>query len=117
MVRSKNMRKYLTELHKKSDRHKKRFAFLASGTITLFIFGVWSLAVFSPKADQPLSGGENNRLSVSEVSPFQSIRMNLAASLEAIGDSFGELKAGLETMDFEAEYREMRDGALDTYGQ
>jgi len=111
------MKRYLAELYKKPDHHKKRFALLASGTITLFIFGAWSLAVFPPKADQPLSGGKNNDSNVSEVSPFQSIRMNLATSLEAIRNSFEELKVGLEAVDFEAEYKEMRDGALDTYGQ
>ena len=40
------MRKYLAELHKKPDHHKKQFALLASGTITLFTFGVWSPATF-----------------------------------------------------------------------
>src|SRR3989344_5865914 len=40
------MRQYLSTLHKQPPHHKKRFALLASSTITLFIFGVWSLVTF-----------------------------------------------------------------------
>ena len=104
------MKRYLSTLHRQPDRHKKRFALLVSGTVTLFIFGIWSLATF----------GINTRTIVeakNEVSPFQSLRMSLAASLEALKNNFGELKRGLETVDFEAQYQEMRDGALDVYDQ
>src|SRR3989338_7293881 len=100
------MRKYLTTLHRQSPRHKKRFALLAYGTITLFIFGVWSLATFG--IDKEIVATED------EVSPFQSLRINLASSLEALGNSLGELKVGLKSLDFESEYKEMRDDALDT---
>lgn len=103
------MDKYLAKLHKKPNHHKKRFALLASGTITLFIFGVWSLATFGIGKEIVATEGE--------VSPFQSLRLNLALSLEALGNNFGELKANLRAVDFESEYREMRNGALDSYGQ
>lgn len=103
------MRRYLAQLHKKPDHHKKQFAFLASGTITLFIFGVWSLATFG--VNTKIIAEEN------EVSPFQSLGTNLAASLEALKRNFGALKSGLKAVDFEAEYQEMRDGALDIYGE
>lgn len=115
------MRKYLTKLHSKPDHHKRRFAFLASSTVTLFIFGVWSLSTFG------IDGGKvaenDNALAVSsgtessEIGPLESFRMNVAASLEALRYSFGELKSGFESVDFETEYKNMRDGALDTYGQ
>ena len=104
------MRKYLSTLHKQPAHHKKRFALLASSTITLFIFGVWSLATFG-------AGGVIITEAKSEVSPFQSLHMSLAASLEALRENFGELKSSLKAVDFEAEYREMRNGALDIYGQ
>ncbi len=111
------MRRYLAKLQKKPDHHKKQFALLASATITLFIFGIWSLATFPPKADQPMAGGKSNGSNVNEVSPFQSLGTNLASSLEALKGSFGALQSSLKIVDFEAKYREMRDGALDIYGE
>ena len=114
------MRKYLAELHKKPDHHKRHFALLASSTITLFIFGFWSLVTFGTN-DEIIAENENTpTLSVQrddEVSPFESLRMSLAASLEALRGNFVELKSGMEAIDFESEYKEMRDGALDVYGQ
>lgn len=106
------MRRYLSTLHKQSPHHRKRFALLASSTVTLLIFGVWSLATFG-------MGNISERTIVqeNEISPFQSLRMNLATSLEALQNSFEELKAGLKAINFEAEYKEMRNGALDIYGQ
>ena len=103
------MRRYLAKLQTKPDHHKKQFALLASTTITLFIFGIWSLATF----------GVNTRIVTeeNEVSPFQSLGTNLASSLEALKGSFGALKSGLKTVDFETKYQEMRDGALDIYGE
>lgn len=111
------MRRYLANLHKRPDHHKRHFAFLASSTITLLIFGVWSLATFPSKVDQPLAGGKNDGPNVSEVSPFQSLRMSLASSLEALKSNFGELKSGFKAVNFEAEYQEMRDETLNIYGQ
>jgi len=102
------MRKYLAELHKKPDHHKKQFALLASGTITLFIFGVWSLATF---------GINEGIVAKDEAGPFQSFRSNVASSLEAIKSNFGQLKDGFKTMDFKTEYQEMKNGALNIYGQ
>ena len=104
------MRKYLSTLHRQPPHHKKRFALLASSTITLFIFGVWSLATFGVSEEIIIIEGR-------EVSPFQSFRISLATSFEAFKSGFGELKSGFETVDLEAEYKEMRDGALDVYGQ
>ena len=108
------MDSYLEKLHRQPDHHKKRFALLASGTITLFIFGVWSLATFG------MSGFKSNEEIVAksdEVSPFQSIRTNLASSFEALRNSFGGLKSSIESVNLESEYTEMRDNALDVYGE
>lgn len=104
------MRKYLSTLHRQSPHHKKRFALLASSTITLFIFGIWSLATFG--VDKNIVSEVSN-----EVGPFQSLRLNLASSIVALRDSFEELKSGFQSVDFEAGYQEMRDRALDTYGR
>ena len=116
------MRKYLAELHNKPDHHKRRFAFLASSTVTLFIFAIWSMATFGFNTSI-LGGNESQTASIAsakieeEVSPFQSIRMNIADSLDAIKNGWGELKEGLEAVDLETEYQEMREDALDVYGQ
>ncbi|MDP3763848.1 MAG: hypothetical protein Q8Q92_04410 [bacterium] len=86
------MEKYLTALYKKPDHHKRRFALLVSGTVTLFIFGVWSLATF---------GTNNNKVIVTsnnEVSPLQSLNSSLAASLEALRENFKELKDGVSNI-------------------
>ena len=112
------MDRYLAKLHSKPEYQKKRFALLASGTVTLFIFGVWSITTFGISN---IGGGNTYTASgveeSSEVSPFESLRMNLAASFEALRNSFGELKSGIESVDLEVEYKDMRDGALDVYGQ
>ena len=107
------MGKYLNELYKKPDHHKKRFALLSSLTITLFIFGIWSLATFGISDTKIVANANVNE----EVGPFQSLRMNLASSFDALKSSFGELKTGVEAIDLEAEYTDMRDEALETYGE
>lgn len=114
------MRQYLSTLHRRPTHHKRRFALLTSSVITLFIFGVWSMVNFGTGSTGVM--GSNNISSDSiavanEVSPLQSLRMNLAASLEALKGSFAELKTGFGAVDLEAGYQEMRDKALDIYGQ
>lgn len=98
------MRKYLSELHKKPDHHKKQFALLTSGTITLFIFGIWSVVNFGVP-DAPVKVAEEKK---EEIGVFDSLRLNLAASLTGIKENF---------MDLESKYTELRDGTLDIYGQ
>jgi len=102
------MDRYLAKLHSKPEHHKRRFALLASSTITLFIFGVWSIATFGVSN----IGGSNTYTASgieesSEVSPLESLRLNLASSFEALKNAF---------TDIDVEYKELRDGALDVYG-
>lgn len=114
------MSSYFRELQKKPDHHKKSFALLASSTVMLFIFGIWALVNFPPSgpADSPtLASGSN----VVEPSPFQTFRESLASSLEAIRNSFIELKSGVNINinrdTIEGGYKELRNEALDTYDQ
>ncbi|MDP2641736.1 MAG: hypothetical protein Q8P21_00365 [bacterium] len=109
------MRRYLAELHKKPDHHKRRFALLASSIVTLFIFGFWSLATLPPYglADESPSARDK----INEVSPFESLRMSLAAAVGAFRNNFRELKTDLEVRDLESGYKEMRDNSLNIYGQ
>jgi len=82
------MRKYLSTLHKRSDGHKRRFALAVSGCFTLLIFGVWTAANFGPE--------EKGR--TLEVSPFESFQGSVASSLEALKNSFSELKSGFNSI-------------------
>jgi hypothetical protein len=115
------MKKYFSQLHEKPDHHKKRFALLLSSTITLFIFGVWSLVIFGPSGSI-MGNRDGSAIAVTrdrEVSPFQSFRLTLAASFEAFANNFRELKSGLEAVDFEENYREMEEtegNPFDIYG-
>jgi len=111
------MRKYLSTLHSKPDHHKKRFALLASSTITLVIFGIWSLVTFQSKSDETAVLKVDNGAKIAEVGPLQSFSANIAASLDGLKASFNELKSGLEKDNFETKYKDLRNGALDTYGQ
>lgn len=111
------MKKYLNNLYNKPDHHKKRFALLASGTITLIIFGFWSLTVFPQTAQEQIAQETTESVAVKEVSPFESIGMNLASSLEALKNSLEELKNGIGSVDIEAEYEKLRESSLNTYGQ
>lgn len=115
------MEKYLDALHRKPNHHKKRFALLASATITLFIFGIWSITTFG------INGGilarikntstSPEKIAKIEISPLQSLRMNLSSSWEAFMTGFNELKNGMKDVNFEAEYQDMREKTLDIYGQ
>ena len=117
------MRHYLSTLQTKPDHHKRWFAFLSSSTITLLIFGIWSLTTFginSVNTKVVAESGSSPTVSTqseAEVSPFESLRMNLSTSFEAFRNNFGALKSGLKSVDIEAEYKEMRDSALDVYGE
>ena len=121
------MDRYLTQLHKKSPHHKKRFALVASGMITLFIFGLWSVATFGISGINTDFFTRKDRAPVAEVkveneiSPLESLWMNMAASFRALSGSFGELRSslesGLEPVDFEAEYKEIQMGTLEIYGE
>lgn len=113
------MNRFFAELYKKPDHHKKLFALLASGTITLFIFGAWSLTFFGTSSNN-IAKVDNTRGSIKanqEISPIESIGINLANSLEAIKNSWGLLKSSFENKDFDTEYTNMKDNVFDIYGQ
>lgn len=115
------MKKYLATLHQRSPHHKRHFALLTASVITLFIFGVWSLVTFGTISGGIIAESESvfqaSGSTNVEISPFQSLRMNLASLFGALKNNFEELKTGLEAVDLEVEYKEMRNGALDIYGQ
>lgn len=107
------MRKYLASLPDKPDHHKKRFAFLASGTFTLMIFGFWSLAHFGLPSNTRVVERQNQN----EVSPFESLKGNLATPLEALKNQFRNLGESMGDINIESEYQNIRQDALNSYGR
>lgn len=78
------MRKYLSTLHQRPDRHKDRFAFLASASITLFIFAIWSFVKFG---DPTLATEDENK---------GSLLRGVAAAWQSVWPGMDEVKNGLE---------------------
>ena len=107
------MRRYLATLHKRPHHHKKRFALLASGGFTLLVFGIWALVNFgtTPATQVEVYGGAKEE----QASPFGSLYRGLGASFEALRGSVSELKSGLEVVDFESGYEEMKNNSLNVY--
>jgi hypothetical protein len=91
------MRKYLGELHRKSDSHKKRFAFLVSLSFTLLIFGVWSLVTFGPMKATEIAGG-NDDANQYEVSPFSALLSGTATAIKSIKGDVNKVKEGLKSI-------------------
>lgn len=109
------MRRYLSTLHTRSESHKKRFAFLASGLFTLLIFSLWALATFgtggilAQNKQEPASESRQR-----EVSPFASLSNGVAAGWAGFKDAFDGLKGGLEGVidpgdRTQAEYEKLRN--------
>jgi hypothetical protein len=111
------MRTYLENLHKKSPAHKKRFALLASGSFTLLIFAIWATVNFGSLSTSSGQATASANQATQEVNPFGSLMRGIGASFDSLRGSVGELKEGLEVVNFETGFREMRDNTLDTYGQ
>lgn len=95
------MKKYLSELHTKSPAHKKRFAMLSSGAVTLSIFAVWSAVNFGTYGKLAQSDVQSEK--VSEVSPLESLRASVATSFEGILKTLGVLKENLNQFNNEVE--------------
>ncbi|MGB3922070.1 MAG: hypothetical protein WBL19_02185 [Minisyncoccia bacterium] len=106
------MRRYIQKLRQKPDHHKRNFAFLVSGTVTLIIFGVWSAVNFG--GETKLADESGSRVT-GEVSPLESMRMNLGSSIEAVRSGIGGIKDGVEDINLQLEYEEMRNKALESY--
>jgi len=112
------MKKYLSTIHQRSPAHKRHFALVVSGGITLIIFGLWSLVVFGNKnpilAENPSSGVvvsttiDNSNVS----SPFDDISSGVASVFEAIKNQFFQVKQSVNSIDVQNKYEEVRNQAL-----
>lgn len=92
------MRTYLANLHKQSHDHKKRFAFLVSAGLTLLIFGIWVLVNFGVN-DKNIAEAEKGI----EANPLSSLIGGVGATFKVIWSDFGDIKQGLEVVEFEAQ--------------
>ena len=111
------MRKYLSSLKHRSDSHKKHFALAVSSGVTLSIFSLWALANFG--AGGPLAG-EAQPAAVAranEVSPLDSLKKGMSEGFQGISDTLQSIKEGVsDSIDFEADYTEMKTNVLNIYG-
>ncbi len=108
------MRQYLATIHEKPPTHKKRFALVTAGSFTFLIFAIWALATFGPTVE-PTTASANR--AVQEVTPLNSLMRGIGAGFRALIGTTGEIKEGLETVNFENGYQEMRENTLNNYGQ
>ena len=115
------MRKYLATLPNKSDKEKKRFAVLASSSLTLTIFAVWILVNFGLPESVTVADLPKEEQEVVAVSPFENIGEGVANAWQSIKDRFEmgltESFKTLETVDIESTYQELKDEALTDYGE
>ncbi|MEX0919497.1 MAG: hypothetical protein WDZ64_01970 [Parcubacteria group bacterium] len=112
------MRRYINNLKERPPHHRKRFALLFSTTVTLFIFGIWTMVNFgtggilATKADTRETTVEQN-----EVSPLASFYKNIATSFQAVGSGIGELKNGFKSFNPDNVEEQMRDNVLTPDGR
>lgn len=81
------MRKYLSEIHTKSPKHKKRFALLVSGSFTLVIFAFWSMVSFrdEPQVAKDTTGPVNLAATI-EAAPLDNILDGIKDSWKSLTD-------------------------------
>ncbi len=104
------MYKYLDKVREKPLHHKKRFALLASSTITMFILGVWSFAMFGVSSGSVVAQREEEGNS-----PLQSLTANVGSAFNSFKQDFDKVVESVESIDLEEEYGEMRQDAVETY--
>jgi hypothetical protein len=107
------MKNYLRTIHQRSPAHKKRFALLVSGSITLVIFGFWSLVNFSGQAVVVANrDADNSGVPSNTVSPFEDLSGGVANTIDAIKNQFGQVKQAVGSVDVQNKYNEARNQAL-----
>lgn len=111
------MKKYISSLHTKSPAHKKRFALLVSGSITLIIFGIWSFVKFSDLSNPNTVADTNLSQDSAEITPINSLTSGIANSLEAIKSTFSDLKNNVQSVNLQSQYDNMKKEALPTDSQ
>lgn len=86
-----NMRKYLSTIHQKSPEHKRLFALIVSSSITLIIFGIWSLVTFG-RISQTVADAPTDEGTLKAPIPIEDIKSGIANSFEAVRGQINSLQ-------------------------
>ncbi len=111
------MKKYLATIHTRSDRHKTSFALGVSGGFTLLIFAVWFIAR-EPAAPIAKKEGPSQLAGVvHEVSPLESLAATAANAWDGILASFHLFNQGIENINLDESYKELKNESIGSYGR
>ncbi|MFH1472837.1 MAG: hypothetical protein ABIF06_00260 [bacterium] len=111
------MKKYLSTLKDKPHQHRKRFALIVSSVFTLAIFAGWSLVTFGGYS--PNLPVAQNTSSLTETSPFGTLRSTFAAAFASIRGNVDEVKKGIQSVNLDQYTNEntIKNDPLNSYDQ
>jgi hypothetical protein len=93
------MRKYLATLHQRPDHHKRRFALLTSGVVTLSIFIIWSLVRFGSMTSSNVADSQPNTAAVAtSITPLQAIGSSIATAWASITSEFSSANSAIKSI-------------------
>jgi hypothetical protein len=113
------MKRYLSTLHTRSHRHRKNFALLVSGLFTLLIFTIWSIIHLGAGGQTDIAAlpAITTSETANALSPLAGLKETFSNSLTTFKESINQAKAGLNSVDIQNGYNQVRDEALNTNGQ
>jgi hypothetical protein len=112
------MKEYLETLHTRTPEHKHRFALVTSGGFTLIIFTFWAMATFGvDNSTMAKTNSKTAKQEITEVSPLDSLLGSVIAAFNSIRGGTGDLKGGLEVVDFQGKYTDLKEDTLNTYAR
>lgn len=88
------MNRFIHELHRKPEVHRKRIALWTSVGVTLLIFGIWSLVTFGLSSESATVASDNSQ--EHQASILNSLKTGTAAAIQSITGSARDDKAVLE---------------------
>lgn len=107
------MHQYLATLHERPHHHKQRFAMLVSGCVTLLIFALWLTFRFgSDNVVAQTPAAETQETTVNAVSPLDTMKANASDAWQLLQGEFSKAKDGLQSVDVENSYTQVRNDAL-----
>jgi hypothetical protein len=121
------MKEYLRTIHKRSDTHKKRFALIVSGLVTMLIFLVWAIVSFGNATPVAANNSTSDdslaavveatpAADVNAVTPFQDLLSGIGSAVDAIKQSVGQVKQAASSVNLNQDYQNVRNDALPTNG-
>jgi len=122
------MKRYLQTIHQRSEAHKKRFALVVAGSITVIIFLIWSFVSFNNATTVASTDNTNdNNLAAVDtstsadqtaVTPFEDLMSGISSAIDGLKQSFGQVKQAAQNVNLNQDYKDVRNDALpNTNGQ